>query len=414
MSPSEFVAPPRLSRRAFVAGATALTASGVVGLLPNLGCSASGERTPVNRGRAPAPRDRLRPPPGTALVIAGQSAADLGGAGPRGPHDGYLDHVPIIPAGITTRLFLPAKATPVPRGGPLAGDDIVGLLQQRRFRYCLLHLSMGWVPNRLPSTAAQTTENQEAQQALIDGELDPWLDALAKWCRDLQHPILLRAGYEFNRFPTDIFYDRHLYAPAFRHIVRRFRAQGADNVAFVWASANLNWGAPTGTPFHTRSPDTWDFDAWYPGDDYVDWFGFSYWFPDDPDTVMLEQARRRHKPILLAETTPAGYNLRTGQHFDLAGTPTATLTSAELWHAWFAPYFAFIKENQDVIAGFHYITTNWASDPFWAHTPPFVGSDARLWENPEILERWTSTLHQPRYLAGNRQLWPQLNFRVHG
>ena len=218
----------------------------------------------------------------------------------------------------------------------------------------------------------------------------------------------LRPGYEFNRFPTDIYYDRRLYARAFRRIVRRFRARGARNVAFVWSSANLNWGAPTGSPFHTRSPDSWDFDAWYPGDDFVDWFGFSFWFPDDPDTLDPAQARRRHKPVLLAETTPAGYDLPRGRRFDLGGDHPERLTSAEVWRSWFAPYFRFIRANDDVVAAFHYIATNWRADPLWTNTPPFIGGDARLWKDPELLRRWTATLRHRRYLAGDRRLWSRL------
>ncbi len=395
--------PPRLTRRGFVAGAAALAASaGVSGPLSGAAASSS-------RRRRPAARARFRPPPGTALVLAGQTAADLGGTGRPGRDDGYLDHVPITPAGITTYLGLPARATPVPRGGPLAGNDVVGLLALPRLRHCLLHLSVNWAPNDLPANPTQVAENLAAQQALVSGALDPWLDALADWCRRQRRPILLRAGYEFNRFPTDTYYDRRLYVPAFRRLVGRFRARRANNVAFVWSSANLNWGAPTGTPFDTRSPDTWDFNAWYPGDEYVDWFGFSFWFPDDPDTVMLEQARRRGKPILLAETTPAGYDLRTGQHFGLGGALLAQLTSDEVWRSWFAPYFAFIQAHRDVIAGFHYIAADWKADPEWLHTPPFIGSDARLWEDGAILRHWTSTLRDPRYLAGDDRLETQLS-----
>ena len=63
-------------------------------------------------------------------MFAGQGPADLGGAARPGRRDGYLDHVPIMPAGITTYVSLPARPTPVPRGGPLAGNQVVELAAQ--------------------------------------------------------------------------------------------------------------------------------------------------------------------------------------------------------------------------------------------------------------------------------------------
>lgn len=336
-------------------------------------------------------------------MIAGQWPADLGGLPGRGLDDGYLDRVPLVPAGVSTYLSLPAAPAAVPAGGPLAGNPLLALLRQPRLRHAVLHLSVTWAPEEFPFDDAQYATNLAAQKRLVNGELDGWIDALARWCRGQDRTILLRPGYEFNRVPGDRYYDRRYYVPAFRRIVRRFRALGVRNVAFVWASSNISWSSTDRHLFDAREPDDWDFESWYPGDRYVDWFGFSYWFPRDRDTVMMREARRRSKPVLLAETTPAGFNLGARTRFDLAGTSSVKLTSQQIWDAWFGPYFAFIRRNRDVIAGLHYISTDWRADPAWSKTPPFIGSDARLWKNPAILRRWTREISRPQYLNAPRR-----------
>ena len=113
--------------------------------------------------------------------------------------------------------------------------------------------------------------------------------------------------------------------------------------------------------------------------------------------------------MLLAETTPAGpTTCAAGDASTSAGGHPERLSSAEVWRSWFAPYFRFIRANDDVVAGFHYIAANWRADPLWTNTPPFIGGDARIWKDREVLRRWTATLRHRRYLAGDRRLWSQL------
>ena len=48
-------------------------------------------------------------------------------------------------------------------------------------RHCVLHLSLAWAPHDLPTDERKMAENLEAQQSLVGGGLDPWIDALADW-----------------------------------------------------------------------------------------------------------------------------------------------------------------------------------------------------------------------------------------
>jgi hypothetical protein len=98
--------------------------------------------------------------------------------------------------------------------------------------------------------------------SIADGSQDWWIIRRADAFMAFGSPIYLAFHHEpeddLSRFGSS--WD---YAAAFRHIVDVFRAQGVTNVAFVW---NL-----MGWSFDSRSGI--DVNAFYPGDDYVDFVG---------------------------------------------------------------------------------------------------------------------------------------------
>ena len=243
----------------------------------------------------------------------------------------------------------------------------------------------------------------DQQHALLDGQNDAGIDALADWCKEQNRPILARLGYEFDRVPP-YYYDKGSFAQSFRYIVDRFRARGVKNVAWVWASSNF-----LDTP--DRLSDA-NFDEWYPGDDYVDWFGYSMWFPNVPDDVMMRRARCHDKPVLLAETTPSTYNLKTMQVSPGGTGPPIDLTAEQMWDAWWAPMVAFIEANTDVIAGWHYIPTDWSGYPGFSNLPLFSNADSRLWLNSDILRRWDQMAASPPFLSASPELFQTLGVQT--
>lgn len=90
---------------------------------------------------------------------------------------------------------------------------------------------------------------------------------------------------------------------AFRHIVDVERSQNLSNVAYVFHA----WGY--GSSFGQST-----IDAWYPGDDYVDWVAvsaFAGWESASAfgqvKALALEQfAERHHKPFMIADLGRAG------------------------------------------------------------------------------------------------------------
>jgi hypothetical protein len=258
----------------------------------------------------------------------------------------------------------------------------------------VLHPSINWLPD-FPIDATQL----DRQRALLDGDYDETIDVLADWCALQPRPILARLGYEFDRIPPH-YYDRALFADSFRHVVDRFRSKRVINVAWVWASANF-------LPFTRDRLSDENFDDWYPSDGYVDWLGYSMWYPNLPDPVIMRHARARDKPVMLAETTSSTFNISTLQQFPYGAPPSIDLTPDELWDGWWTPMIRFIEANADVIAAWHYISADWSGSPF-SVIPLFSNCDSRIWRNPIILERWQEAIQKRPFLTGRSGLFSTL------
>ena len=112
-----------------------------------------------------------------------------------------------------------------------------------------------------------------------------------------------------------------------------FKNQQVDNVAFVWQSKG-------------NGSDQEVLEKWYPGDDIVDWCGYSYF--GQPDQEMLNFARRHQKPVFISEATPVRQTDNLYFNSDLKDTALQN----QLWNEWFVPFFKTIEENSDVIKAF--------------------------------------------------------------
>jgi len=158
-------------------------------------------------------------------------------------------------------------------------------------------------------------------QKIIDGDFDAFLSAWADEIKGYGKPVMVTFGVEMNGnwFPwsgvfqggsaTDGYGDPNKpdgperYVDAFRHIITLFRDKGADNVVWYFQ------------PNHESYPDEeWNsIDAYYPGDEYIDWVGFSLYGAqsrDDPwvgfeevmDPIYDELTSKfPNKPLMLAE-----------------------------------------------------------------------------------------------------------------
>jgi hypothetical protein len=118
-----------------------------------------------------------------------------------------------------------------------------------------------WNAGRLPalSIMARTVHGQAISWASIaNGAQDAAIGKFADTLRDAGKPILLTFHHEpendpGNGTPAD-------YVAAWRHFVSVFRAHQANNVKFAWIMMASTFG-----------PHNPQADAYYPGDDYIDW-----------------------------------------------------------------------------------------------------------------------------------------------
>jgi hypothetical protein len=137
-------------------------------------------------------------------------------------------------------------------------------------------------------------------ETILSGESDSYIAASARQLRDLDRPTLLRWGWEMNGdwyawggFKNNK--NAQGYVDCYQHLWKIFQKQGADNVSWVWSP---NWNnAPN---------EAWNrMEAYYPGDEYVDWVGVSGYnlHKEDPATLFdpIYQKYSPIKPLMITE-----------------------------------------------------------------------------------------------------------------
>jgi hypothetical protein len=209
-----------------------------------------------------------------ALCVAGATAFALKGGG-EGEH-------PAIPEPTTTTTVTAPPAQPA--GGVLLGASIspdfrsleaeksaVADLEQSIGRGLDIHhnfytwdeafptdveradLAAGRIPMMSWNGKGVTTK------AIANGRYDDLITRRANDVKALGQPVLIRWFWEMDgNKKADFAGTPEQYIAAWQHIVGIFRAQGADNVRWVWC--------PNASAFNDGEAQ-----AFYPGPDFVDW-----------------------------------------------------------------------------------------------------------------------------------------------
>jgi hypothetical protein len=169
--------------------------------------------------------------------------------------------------------------------------------------------------------------------AAASGAYDGFWSAVARLVRGSKEPVFIRPGFEFGGSGAGEVYDPVNYKLAFRRMVDLFRAEGATNVAFIWDQYN--------------EPNYMNF---YPGDEYVDWWGINLFHNGDftsPSTVaFMNDALVHGKPVMICEASPKDQ----------------PVTDPASWSLWYGPYFDFVKRYAH-LKGIAYINSSWAQWP---------------------------------------------------
>ena len=164
-------------------------------------------------------------------------------------------------------------------------------------------------------TILQIDPTDASVPGIAAGDYDVYLRSFADSVRDFGHPVVIGFGHEMNASWYTWGYGHvppRAFVAAWRHIVRLFRGQGADNVTWLWTiNADLRSTGPIA--------------AWWPGAGYVTWVGIDGYYYLRSDTFAsvfgktIAQVRAfTGKPVLLSETgvgPQAGQSAKIGDLF---------------------------------------------------------------------------------------------------
>ncbi len=309
--------------------------------------------------------DQSAHPDGSVLLIAGQSREEF---------DDYL-----------TDISRRGKATPVPGGAAFYTNlDLTGFKRPHANVPGDNNQDLEYLKRTLEPLVIQIGLWLSTDQLyqIAAGELDPQIARMRTRLDQLERPVFLRIGYEFdgphNNYPPAI------YVRAYRIIAEAMR--GNPDILLVWHSFAM-------LPTLGEIP----FTEWYPGDDYVDWIGISFFQPGtegyhtapnrDP---VIAFARQKNKPVLIAEASPIRYTPRQ-----------KTLAGDAYWDHWFKPFFELIEANPEIRA-VSIINVDWDSQR--QHRQLSWG-DCRLNADPIVLKHWREKTRAPYWMPPDQNLY---------
>jgi hypothetical protein len=138
-------------------------------------------------------------------------------------------------------------------------------------------------------------------KSIAKGDYDAYIDKWATDVKNLGRLIFIRLGHEMNdpyRYPWGPQNNKpEDFIAAWKHVINRFKSIGAINAIWVWSP----------------HPAYSYFDAYYPGDDYVDWVGIGtlnygtvatwgkWWTFDEIFGNYYSQLSKYNKPIIISE-----------------------------------------------------------------------------------------------------------------
>jgi len=226
---------------------------------------------------------------------------------------------------------------------------------------------------------------------ILAGELDADLRAWAAAARDFGTPLLVEYGTECNGdwFPWNARWNggnvkrrfgdpakpdgAERFAAAFRHIVTLMRAEGATNITWVF---HVNWD--------DWPQKAWNrFEAYYPGDDVVDWVAISAYGPQTPLDDYLDLFRDAvdaayPRVVAMAPTKP----IIVAELGATAGNP---LIAPE---AWAGPALDdLLAFRWPAIVGFSWWNERWQNDNDPAHD-----TTMRVQDTPALADAFRSRL----------------------
>jgi mannan endo-1,4-beta-mannosidase len=213
-----------------------------------------------------------------------------------------------LPTATSSYLGVFANGVPDSYGGVTAFTKTTGAKPD-----VVMYYSGWYVP--FPAKFAATVASEDAAPlvqmdpdnvsvaAIASGQYDGYLSAYAEAVKAYRHPVILSFGHEMNGDWYSWGYRNTspaVFVAAWRHIVRLFRALGADNVTWLWTVNVID------DTQHGKIPRP---AKWWPGSSFVNWVGIDGYYlksnwkfaPLFGPTISAVRALTLD-PILIAET----------------------------------------------------------------------------------------------------------------
>lgn len=208
-------------------------------------------------------------------------------------------------------------------------------------------------------------------------------------------PVFVRIGLEFNNVSVvdgAEGYHPFVFPICYRKTVQALKAAGATRSAYIWC-----WLASAPTTYADVHPAT-GAAKWYPGDEYVDWFGLDLFnrnqftaltSPIDPTShsqladveKFLAFAEHRSRPVFVAESSCVDFDIVAG---DANGA----------WAGWFAHYFEFLAAHPGIKA-ITYISHDWTGGsggaPEW--------KDGRIANSQQVTAAWAEEIGRAPFIG---------------
>jgi len=340
-------------------------------------------------------RAKFEPEDGEVILFIGQENDALGGT--EKDKNGYLDHFP-APGGFTMYTDIMPGVTEEFDGHSFTYTGLNGIYETADWGDGPENMSLQLnSPNFKNSALAIGLAIIDSEEKIASGELDPYILKMGTFFKSLgRRPVFLRIGFEFDG-PWNR-YERVAYINAFRRIKDKLDEQGVTNVAYVWQSKGFESTLK-------------NLEEWYPGDNYVDWCGFSF-FNNYKQENMIAFAKAKNKPVFICEAAPTSTDWEKDPKGNTGLTKQMILSNPEqaemAWNEWFVPFFKVINDNPKTVKAISYINANWKDKPRWKVNPTFKGIDSRLQLSDFITKKWNEEVGKDKYLKASPELFDKL------
>ncbi len=370
-----------------------------------------------NESKADGYKNKLVPPDGKTMLFIGQDDDETAE---------YINATGITPAGMMIYTNLGDLSS---MAGSYQGS---GSEQAGRMDF------QDWVV-RYPNTAMNLgiwASDRDMLLGIMNGDYDANIQKLTDYIVAANKPVYIRFGYEFDG-PWNV-YTPQLYVKSYQHFVDVVRDRAgyyANNIAFVWHSAAFfrlgeehiwpnDLDIDVVRSYYYDSPIK--LESWYPGDEYVDWVGISWFAWEHTYQKSMSRIRRdevkdfardHSKPLMIAEAAPKEIwqpinpsKLCNDNGRSCIIGETSNTSEGDSWDNWYSKVYKFI-EDYDVKA-FCYINQDWNKQKMWQLQGGWGNS--RVQDDSEFLAKWKSKIAENRYLMSTEDLYNNIGFEATG